>query len=268
MRAVALGACAFLAAYLLAPDPPIPGEAFPAPPPEGVARALALGRIDAAADLLWLRCVQMVGHPDAEPARYPHVDEWIDLVTLFAPDFEYPYAFAAVLLATEEDARLNRIDTILARGEAYQPANYWFPLHRGFLAYFGMLDSQVAAVHYERASTKEGAPKYLRSFVKRLQNEETACANMPAQLGMVASSQSARDAQALREKALSIIQHCVQAEWRRSRGKFNLLNLSGHDEIENFVNAGLVKPLPVLPGLCWRLNPTVLPELHPCGDKR
>jgi tetratricopeptide (TPR) repeat protein len=265
MRALFAGLVWFAAALALVPPIPRSAERFPAPPPLPVVRAAALGRTHAASDLLWLRTIQLVGERIAEGSRYPRVDEWVDAITTLDPAFDYPYAFAAVLLSTEEEARLARVDRILARGERAQPDTFWFPFQRGFLAYFGLLDTQAAIAHYQRASTKKDAPPNIGAFARKLEETTDSCARMPEYLTMLMRSQSQRDARALRDKAVSIVEHCVQSEWRQAAVPRRLAGES--DTLESMVASGAMKPLPQIPGLCWGQDERSLPKLKPCAGE-
>jgi hypothetical protein len=139
-------------AYATAPDNRASDDLDPTPWPPAAVRVAALGRSSAAADVAWLKTVQLLGSDAQAAAGYPELEKWIDLITTLDPRFEEPYFFGATLLVTDPE-RAPQIDALLERGEQVFPGLFHFAMLRGFLAQFGLLDATKASEHYRRAST-------------------------------------------------------------------------------------------------------------------
>ena len=206
----ALGITLFIFAAAIAPTQTKARQttALTPPPKARVLSAMALSRDHAAADALWLRTIQFIGHPDSEAQKYAGLENWIERINTLAPRFELPYYTGSILLATEPE-RAKAAATIMERaienlnqdacleaqecatpsvfedaGDAFShacrpcaayrgcaPDMYMW---RGFVSYFGEFDNQSAAQYYCEAAKRDG-PEYLQRMAPRLIREKTQC---------------------------------------------------------------------------------------------
>lgn len=221
-------------------------------PPEAV-RVAALGRHPAAADVAWLKTVQLLGSDAQATAHYPELEKWIDLVTGLDPGFQEPYFFGATLLVTDAE-RAPQIDVLLDRGERAFPELFHFAMLRGFLAQFGLLDPTKAAVHYRRAAAMEGAPPYLLTYADRLAREGVGCGGIMADLKQLASTSSSAQASALAQERGAILEHCLAGLIRSTaiQLRFNGKTQGAHATLAE-VEASLGAAVPHPPDRCWQL---------------
>ena len=223
----------------------------PPPWPENGLRLAALGRSYAAADVAWLRTIQLIGSSDLERQKFPQLEGWVDLVSRFDPRFETPYVFGAVLLATYTD-RMKKVDQILARGEQHLADNFLLPMMRGFLAYVGLQDSAVASGHYQRAASKPNAPPYVAMLARRLEGNAASCEMLAGILrDMQAQSQGER-AGLLSAEQKHLLVDCWSRRIEAAATRFRLDQ--GRDgKLEELIAEGLPPP-PTPPGQCWNLH--------------
>ncbi|MCC7070097.1 MAG: hypothetical protein IT383_02175 [Deltaproteobacteria bacterium] len=256
LAAVALGVAVWLSPSAL---PPAPDER---PPPEAISRAVALGRPYAAADAAWLRTVQLIGNPTKEAARWPGLEDWVDLTTRLDPRFEAPYHFGALLLVGDP-ARAPAADRMLERGQRALPESFSLPAMRGFIAYFTMLDPASAAEHYHEAARLPGAPPYLEQFAKRLEHQGHTCAAMLRDLTGLAAHQDAHKRAAFLAGRDRMLLGCVEGQLRAAAGAFR--TRTGRDgSLDELRGAGLLADEPWAPeGQCWRVD-SGRPLLEPC----
>lgn len=244
-----------LAAVAVATAPPsrAADDVEPTPWPPAVVRVAALGRTSAAADVAWLKTVQLLGSDAQAAAGYPELEKWIDLITVLDPTFEEPYFFGATLLVTDRE-RAPQIDALLERGEKAFPELFQLSMLRGFLAQFGLLDSPRAAGHYRRASQMKGAPAYLSAYADRLAREGAGCANIMADLKQLAASTSTAQADALAQQRGAILEHCLAGLVNATATQLRLNNPKGTPATLADVEAALGYSVPRPPDRCWHLE--------------
>lgn len=246
-----LAALALAAAVWMAPRALVE-PADDRPPPEAIGRAAALGRSYAAADVTWLRTVQLMGDPVLERARWPHLEEWVDLTTRFDPSFATPYHFGALLLVGDP-SRAKVADRLLARGEEAQPTSFSLPAMRGFIAYFSQLDPATAAVHYHRAARLPGAPPFFEAFARRLEHQGHTCAQMLRDLNSLAAGETAEKRRALLAGREQIVLGCVEGQLKNAASAYRTRHGS-NGSLDELRAAGLLTEEPFAPpGRCWQV---------------
>lgn len=257
-----LAALALGAAVLLAPDRMVE-EGDSAPPPEAVTRVAALGRSHAAADVIWLRTVQLIGDPKAERRRWPSLEHWVDLTTRLDPAFATPYFFGAALLVGDPK-RVAIADQLLERGQAAIPNDFSFPMMRGYIAYFGRLDPAGAAAQYRAASRLPGAPRYLEAFATRLETQAHNCTELLRNLSALAAAETPERRRAMLAEREPIAIGCVEGSLKNAAGAYR--NRYGRDgTLEELRAEGLLSgQLYAPPGQCWKLS-SGRPSLGPCA---
>jgi hypothetical protein len=241
-------------AVVAAPTTRAADDIDPTPWPPAIVRVASLGRPYAAADVAWLKTVQLLGSDSYAVAGYPKLEAWVDLITRLDPSFEEPYFFGATLLVTNRE-RAPAINALLERGEQAFPHTFAFPMMRGFLAQFGLLDARMAAEHYRRASMLQGAPPYLTSYAARLEKEGASCATIMSDLKELASSSSSAQAKALGEQRFQILEYCFAGLIRRTAVSLRMNEkIAGAFATLAEVEAELGAPVPRPPDRCWELK--------------
>jgi hypothetical protein len=243
-------------AIAFAPATHAQADSDPTPWPPSIIRVASLGRSHAAANVAWLKTVQLLGSDSYAAADYPHLETWIDLITQLDPAFEEPYFFGAALLVTDAK-RAPKIDALLQRGETAFPGVFAFPMMRGFLAQFGLFDASVAAEHYRRAVKLPNAPPYLAAHAERLAKEGASCGSIMADLKELTAGASSAQVQTIAEQRFRILEHCLAGLIQRTSVALRLSQKSsgpnGFPTLAE-VEAELGGPVPHPPGRCWHLE--------------
>lgn len=136
--------------------------------PSGEQMKLAsLGYEQVAADLLWLKAVQVMGERKVSEQAGRWLFRALDVVTTLDPSFVQVYEAGGIALTTmvvlpEESNRL------LEKGMVYNPTVWKLPFLIGFNHYFELRDDAKAADYIARASRLPGAPPYLAPLAARL----------------------------------------------------------------------------------------------------
>lgn len=146
----------------------------PYTPPDGVmwirsgevARRLALGFDNLAADIYWMRAVVYFGGQriSTQGKTYTQLFPLLDLVTSLDPQFNVAYRFGAIFLAEPYPGGAGRPDLaieLLKKGVANNPTRWEYLLDIGFIHYFSLQDYTLAADWFNRARAIEGAPEWL-----------------------------------------------------------------------------------------------------------
>jgi len=145
----------------------IPAGAALADPPEAdLIQAVSFGYSQLAADLLWLKTVQVVGDRGVS-CCYQWIYRAIDTVTTLDPTFAFAYQFGGLLLSTVGEP-LALSDALLEKGERANPDVWQLPFYRGFNDYLYRKDPARAAAHVARAARLPGRPDGLPEFAARL----------------------------------------------------------------------------------------------------
>jgi hypothetical protein len=137
------------------------------PRPE-LARATALGFDAVIGDYYWLQAVQIVGGTGTPERKGYLLAGLIDVVTTLDPWVDHPYRFAAVWL-TDSLASVRKANELLQRGIDHHPSDWRNRFYLGFNQFFYLGEEAKAAETLEPAIALQGAPRYLRSLVARLE---------------------------------------------------------------------------------------------------
>lgn len=256
-------ASAAVACAQLSPDPPKrvdEGSPWSLP----VTRAAALGRTQAAADVTWMRTVQLIGAPGAQARGYPQLEGWADAVTALDPSFEHPYYFATVLLVTDPD-RAPKIDMILQRGESALPNQFQLSMYRGFLAHFGHLDLRRAAELYRTAAAKPRAPAFLHALAEKLEQHLGTCGSLLDDLRAFSTTTGGARRHALDAVDAKVFERCTQLRLEQAAAAWRARHDGRAPSLEDLVADGLVEgEPPAPPGRCWRLDDRQKAALTEC----
>ena len=145
----------------------------PFAPPSGVlwirsgalAKRLALGFENLAADIYWMRAVVYFGGQRLGTQKnYDQLFPLLDLVTSLDPHFKVAYRFGAIFLAEPFPGGAGRPDLamqLLQKGMAADPRRWEYLQDIGFIHYFSGRDYIRAAEWFKRAGEVPGAPEWL-----------------------------------------------------------------------------------------------------------
>lgn len=130
-----------------------------------LAKRLALGFDNLAADVYWMRAVVYFGGQRLGTQKnYDQLFPLLDLVTSLDPHFRVAYRFGAIFLAEPFPGGAGRPDLamqLLQKGIAADPRRWEYLQDIGFIHYFSGRDFIRAAEWFKRASDVPGAPEWL-----------------------------------------------------------------------------------------------------------
>jgi tetratricopeptide (TPR) repeat protein len=187
-------------------------------PTGGVLGRLALSYDALAADLYWIRAIQLYGgakRASAGERSYAGLYTLLDITTTLDPRFNIAYRFGSVFLAESYPDGAGRPDlaiALLEKGLRAQPSKWQYMQDIGFVYYWWLHDYRAAADWFRRAATVKGAPWWL----------ETLAATTLAEGG------DRRSSRRLWEQLGETADH----EWLRQEARRRLLQLSALDELD------------------------------------
>lgn len=134
------------------------------------ARRLALSYDLLAADLYWMRALQVFGRTRLQAGgdkTYADLYPFLDLTTSLDPRFNVAYRFGAIFLSEQPPGGPGRIDqavALLEKGIANNPTRWEYYQDIGFVHYWWSQDYVQAASWFERGAQVPGAPWWLKSM--------------------------------------------------------------------------------------------------------
>lgn len=134
-----------------------------------LARRLALGFHNLAADVYWIRAVVYYGGQrlNERQRNFDQLYPLLDLVTSLDPYFRVAYRFGAIFLAEEYPGGAGRPDLavqLLQKGVASDPSCWECAEDIGFVYYWWVDDYARAAEWFKRAGDMPGAPNWLAAL--------------------------------------------------------------------------------------------------------
>lgn len=233
----------------------VPGIAPPLSEP--IWRFLSLGHERFGAALAWLQIVQFIGRDHSEFVQYIGLESWLDLLTNLDPMFRSAYFVGGILLATAPN-RAQAADRLLEKAQNhFEPSDngFWEILQwRGFIAYYGMLDTKAAIAFYQQ-SYENGGPTYFRHLVKKLEKQELTCENMYGNIQQHQQSGSSGQYSGLIESRLDkLMIHCHKKTIDRAATAYYLQTGQYASDVSTLFKAQMVQQMPpTIPGKCWTL---------------
>lgn len=134
------------------------------------ARRLALSYDLLAADLYWMRALQVFGSTRLQEGgdkTYADLYPFLDLTTALDPRFNVAYRFGAIFLSEPPPGGPGRTDqaiALLEKGIAANPERWEYYQDIGFVHYWWSQDYAEAASWFERGAAVPGAPWWLKSM--------------------------------------------------------------------------------------------------------
>jgi len=126
-----------------------------------------LGYQQLAADLIWLRVIQVNGDKIVSEKGYDWIYHALDVVTTLDPKFAYAYQFGGVNLGAV-GKKFEKSNALLMKGLRETPDVWQIPFYLGFNYFFYLNDFQTAADYMAKASLLPGHPAYLPQLTSRL----------------------------------------------------------------------------------------------------
>lgn len=142
-------------------------EALRLLPPGRYIRPLTLGYNQMAADLIWLKAIQLIGEKEISPEGYDWIYHVLNVVTDLDPKFDYAYQVGGVVLATLGD-QFDKSNALLEKGLKENPKVWQIPFYLGFNHFFYLKDYKRAADYMSIASQLPGSPRYVPFLASRL----------------------------------------------------------------------------------------------------
>jgi tetratricopeptide (TPR) repeat protein len=129
-----------------------------------------LGYHHLAADVLWLRFVQVLGKKRNTADEYEWMYHALDVITTLDSRYAYAYQVGGIVL-TELAHRVDLSNRILEKGVEANPDLWWLPFNLGYNYYFHLRDPGRAAEYIARAARLPGGPAYLPGLATRMYAE-------------------------------------------------------------------------------------------------
>jgi len=129
-----------------------------------------LGYQHLAADLLWLRLLQVLGKKQNTDNEYEWMYHTLDVITTLDPRYAYAYYVGGVALMNYE-SRADLSNRLLEKGHYANPGEWNLPFLLGHNHYFALGDAEKGAEYIGRAARTPGAPDFLSGLATRMYAE-------------------------------------------------------------------------------------------------
>lgn len=225
-------------------------------PPGEYLKPVLLGYQHVAADVLWLRLVQVLGERKVSAQNYEWLSHALDVITTLDPQYDYAYQVGAIVL-TEYAHRVDWSNRLLEKGLDANPTVWHIPFYLGYNHFFYSPDYPRAADYMARASRLPGHPPYLPRLAARLYaqagNPETALEFLDAMWRQTKDEQvkevlEVRMKEMIIERDIRLLEEAVRRFTQRERRPPATL--------AELVERGILRALPPEPfGGVYRLTP-------------
>ncbi|WP_447602977.1 tetratricopeptide repeat protein [Nitrospira sp. Nam80] len=139
-------------------------------PPGEFLKPFLLGYNQVAADVVWLRVLQVLGQRTLTPNECEWLYHALDVMTTLDPQYAYAYQVGGVAL-TELAHRVDLSNALLKKGLKANPADWQIPFYLGYNSLFYLHDYARAADYMALAARLPGRPPYLPGLATRLYAE-------------------------------------------------------------------------------------------------
>ena len=130
-------------------------------------KVAVLGYRQLAADLLWLKAIQLFGVRNQTTDGYLRAYHAVDVLTDLDPKFAYAYQVAGTILGVWAKQTRESI-AILTKGMRENPNVWQMPFFLGYDYYYELHDPATAARFFRVAATLPGSPAYLPKLAARM----------------------------------------------------------------------------------------------------
>ena len=139
------------------------------PPPEYL-KMMSFGYDQVAADLLWLKSLQLLGANNLTEKEYEWLYQALNAITTLDPQYAYAYQTGAIILS-ELAHRVDLSNKLLEKGLKHLSSNWQIPFYLGYNHFFFLQNYRQAADYMAMASILPGHPSYLTNVATRLYAE-------------------------------------------------------------------------------------------------
>jgi tetratricopeptide (TPR) repeat protein len=133
-------------------------------------KVAVLGYNQLAADLLWLKAVQVMGNRGTEQRDAEWLYQIFDAITTLDPKFDYVYQLGGVFLGVLSD-RADLAVRLLSKGVRHNPDVWRLYFFLGFDQFYYLGNYKEAAEAMAKAAALPGRPKYIPLLAARLYAE-------------------------------------------------------------------------------------------------
>lgn len=130
-------------------------------------RIAALGYQQMAADLIWLKAVQLLGERHQTRAGYLAAYHAVDVLTDVDPTFVFAYQATGTVLGVWAGLPRESI-ALLTKGMRHHPEVWQLPFYVGYDYFYEIQDPAQAARYFRMASVMPRAPDYLPKLAARM----------------------------------------------------------------------------------------------------
>lgn len=130
-------------------------------------KVAVLGYDQLAADLLWLKAIQVMGKKGSEHADAEWFYQAVDVITTLDPKFDYVYQMGSVFLSVLAD-RADLAVQLLSKGVIDNPDEWRLYFYLGFDQFYYLGNFKEAADAMAKAAALPGRPAYVPLLASRL----------------------------------------------------------------------------------------------------
>ena len=230
-------------------------------------KPVLLGYHHLAADVLWLRMVQVLGERNVTAQDYEWLYHALDVITTLDPQYVYAYQVGGIVL-TELAQRVDLSNRLLEKGLQANPAAWQIPFYLGYNHFFFLEDYRRAADYMAQAARLPGRPSYAPLLAARLYaqagNPNTALDFLRAMWHQTQDKQS-KEALELRIKEVTIERDIGLLE--EAVGRYRTREGRTPTVLADLVARGILHAIPPEPfGGVYRLDPktgAITSSTHP-----
>jgi len=228
-----------------------------------VARRLALSYDLLAADIYWIRALQVFGGARKvtnQDRDYALLYPMLDMATGLDPSFSIAYRFGAIFLSEPKPGGPGRPDLaekLLLKGLKAQPTRWQYMQDIGFVRFWAMRDYKGAAEWFERGSKVPGAAWFLKPLAATTLaqgGQRSAARTLFGVLAETGENDWIRKDAARRLRQLDAMD--ARDDLRRVLGLYRERGGAMPVTWESLVRAGFLRAIPVDPdGFVYSLGP-------------
>lgn len=208
---------------------------------------LAFGFRNFAADLAWLKAVQVAGTNRLSPAESDRLDRLVGAVIRLDERFKIPYLLGGLLLG-ESPGRAERAIELLRMGGARFPDDWQFPYYEGYTWYFILGRSLEGGRAFQRVALIPDSPPYASLLATRMLSEandpETALALLA---GILREETDPARIEVLERRAREVVFERDARMLERAAGIYRQRSGTYPPRLEALVEAGILRRLPEEP---------------------
>jgi len=210
-------------------------------------KPVLIGYDAVAADVLWLRAVQVLGQKEVSDKDFEWLYHSLDIITTLDPRYTYAYRVGGVIL-TELAHRPDLSNRLLEKGCAQTPTAWWLPFNLAYNHFFYLNDHERGAEYMAKAARLPGSPPYLPRLAARMYAEagtpQIGISFLEAMIGQVGEPHvkealQQRLTDLVIERDIKVLEDAVMTYRDRAR--------RSPKDFEDLIAAGVLQTLPRAP---------------------